>query len=83
MGIKGYRDKFRVSDETIALVEDIFQQGDGRYNDVYSGVFVAYFLENKAIEIEKKMILNSSPSEEELKSIKPPQQYYKLVGKKT
>ena len=73
----------KASDKSIALVEDIFQQGDKRYGDNPRAVTVASFLDNKAIEIEKISITPiQNPSKEELKDIKPPQEYYKFVGKK-
>lgn len=73
----------KVSDKSIALIEDIFQQGDARYEDYPRVAMVASFLDNKAIEIEKISITGiKNLSKEELKDIKPPQQYYKFVGKK-
>lgn len=71
------------SDKTIAMIEDIFEQGDSRYNDEYSATIVASFVENEAIKIEKSSIRGiKEPSEDELKEIGPPQSYYKFFGKK-
>lgn len=73
----------KTSEKTIALVQDIFEQGDSRYFDLRSATIVAIFLENKGIEIIKTFIKSYiQPSGDELNDIHPPQQYYKAIGKK-
>ncbi len=75
--------KLKVSEENIDLIEDIFQQGDARYVDNDSAIVVAYFLENKGIKIENDKISGVYyPSENDLKNIRGPQQFYKFLGKK-
>lgn len=71
------------SEKTIAFVKGIFEQGDVRYDDDYSAYLVASFIENKGLEITKKIIKDRfKPSDKELDEIGPPQQFYKFVGKK-
>ena len=75
-------DKLKVSDENIDLIENIFQQGDARYVDNDSTILVGYFLENGGIEIENDKILVYPISDNDLKNINGPQQFYKCLGKK-
>src|SRR3989338_8068578 len=74
---------YKATDDTIREVIDIFEQEDYRYTDPWNAIIVAGFVDNDAIKIEKEMIkLVNNPSEEELSKIKPPQQFYKFIGKK-
>lgn len=74
---------YKATDETIREVIDVFEQGDYRYTDPWNAVIVAGFVDNEAIKIEKEIIkLIDNPSEKELSKIKPPQQFYKFIGKK-
>lgn len=74
---------FKASADTIRKIEGIFEQGDYRYVDPWSAIIVAGFVDGKAIKIETEKIKGSdSNSEEEIGKIRPPQQFYKFVGKK-
>ena len=71
------------SEKSIALIKEIFEQGDSRYDDNHSAYLVALFLDNQGIIIHKEVIQDQfEPSEEELREIRPPQQHYKFIGKK-
>lgn len=70
-----------ISMKIIDIVEDIFQQGDERYNDTQSAVDVAEFIDNNAIIIEKVEIDAIKIPKKEIESIIGPQQYYKALAK--
>ena len=68
--------------EAIQKVRDIFQQGDGRYENPENAVLVSQFIENKAIKIEKKILTDIEVSEKESEGVRAPQQIYKVIGKR-
>ena len=70
------------SEENVALVTDIFTQGDSRYYDSYEINLVANFLDKEAIIIEKSKILEYPCTDKEISRMEPPQAYYKLQAKK-
>jgi len=73
---------FKATSNTIRDVDDIFQQGDYRYTDPWSSIIVAGFIDNNAIKIDKEKIRwDEEPSKEELGKIRPPQQFYKFIGR--
>jgi len=74
--------KDTISVKTIEMVQDIFQQGDERYNDYQSAIDVAEFIDNNAIIVEKKEIDAVKIPKKEIDEINGPQQYYKALAKR-
>tara|TARA_Y100000034_G_scaffold116127_1_gene154060 strand:+ start:538 stop:1110 length:573 start_codon:yes stop_codon:yes gene_type:complete len=68
--------------ETIRMVEDIFQQGDSRYEDFDSALMVATFLEREAIIIKKEIITDIEVTDKEMRGVTQPQEDYKVIARR-
>ena len=62
------------------LVEEIFPQGDSRYNDFQTEELVCSFIEKKGIQIEKRIIIDTKITKKEMENIKGPQEYPKAIA---
>ena len=81
--LKELKKAYNATDETIKKVIEVFQQGDYRYTDPWNAIIVAGFLDNNAINMERKEEeIPVNLSNLELEKIKGPQANFKLFSKK-
>jgi hypothetical protein len=73
---------YRAKEGTIKKVVQIFQQGDYRYSDPWNAIIVAGFLDNKAINMERKEENKPDIKDGDLGTVKGPQEVFKLYAKK-
>ncbi|HLC63435.1 MAG TPA: hypothetical protein VJJ21_03885 [Candidatus Nanoarchaeia archaeon] len=72
-----------ISSEIVLLeLENIFYQGDSRYEDAENSRLLTKFLEGGAIIIERKNIDELPLASTEISKMKTPQEYHKLVATK-
>lgn len=71
-----------ISMKTIRMIEDIFQQGDPRYEDFDNALMVATFLQGDAIKITKEWVTDIEVTNKEMKGVTSPQQDYKVIARR-
>ena len=81
--LKELKKAYNATDESITKVTEVFQQGDYRYTDPWNAIIVAGFLDNNAINMERKEEkIPVNLDNLELEKIKGPQANFKLYAKK-